>query len=51
MFEMLEFDVRFWSNGHLLGMEAVQRTGGIFVFQKKYVQEILARFEMKNCNL
>jgi hypothetical protein len=29
---------------YFLGMEIVQSTEGIFIFQKKYVQDILGRF-------
>lgn len=35
---------------YFIRMEVVQPTGGIFVSQKKYVREILARFRMDNCN-
>ncbi|XP_048127806.1 secreted RxLR effector protein 161-like [Rhodamnia argentea] len=32
------------------GIEVIQSTAEIFMSQKKYVQEILDRFQMKNCN-
>ncbi|XP_019069456.2 uncharacterized mitochondrial protein AtMg00810-like [Solanum lycopersicum] len=35
---------------YFLGLEVVQSDEGIFVSQKKYVREILNRFEMQNCN-
>ncbi|XP_019053103.1 PREDICTED: uncharacterized protein LOC109114618 [Nelumbo nucifera] len=35
---------------YFLGIEVVQSDAGIFVSQKKYAQEILDRFDMKNCN-
>ncbi|CAL8176597.1 unnamed protein product [Prunus armeniaca] len=35
---------------YFLGIEVVQSSAGIFISQKKYVQEILDRFEMKDCN-
>ncbi|GKV50593.1 hypothetical protein SLEP1_g57296 [Rubroshorea leprosula] len=35
---------------YFLGLEVVQSDSGIFVCQKKYVQEVLDRFQMKNCN-
>ncbi|KAL5583478.1 hypothetical protein UlMin_015920 [Ulmus minor] len=48
---MLEFDMSDLGMMHyFLGMEVVQTDAGIFVSQKKYAQEILDRFHMKNCN-
>lgn len=35
---------------YFLSIEMVQIPTGIFVSQKKYVQKILGRFHMKNCN-
>ena len=35
---------------YFLGIEVVQSATGIFISQKKYVREILDRFQMKNCN-
>ncbi|GLU00271.1 hypothetical protein SLE2022_176500 [Rubroshorea leprosula] len=35
---------------YFLGLEVVQLDSGIFVCQKKYVQEVLDRFQKKNCN-
>ena len=35
---------------YFLGLEVVQSDDGIFVSQKKYVHEVLDRFQMKNCN-
>ncbi|GKU89839.1 hypothetical protein SLEP1_g3924 [Rubroshorea leprosula] len=47
----LEFDMTNLGLLHyFLGLEVVQSDFGIFVFQKKYVQEVLDRFQMKNCN-
>ena len=36
---------------YFLGIEVVQSANGIFISQKKYVQDILDRFQMKDCNL
>ena len=36
---------------HFLGIEVMQSSTGIFISQKKYVGEILDRFQMKDCNL
>ncbi|GMJ02351.1 cysteine-rich RLK (RECEPTOR-like protein kinase) 8 [Hibiscus trionum] len=48
---MIEFDMTDLGMLHyFLGIEAVQSTAGIFISQKKYVQEILDRFQMSNCN-
>ncbi|XP_047267604.1 uncharacterized mitochondrial protein AtMg00810-like [Capsicum annuum] len=35
---------------YFLGLEVNQSVDGIFISQKKYVQDILDRFQMKNCN-
>ena len=49
---MSEFDMSDLGMMHyFLGIEVVQSSAGIFISQKKYVQEILDRFQMKNCNL
>lgn len=48
---MLEFDMYDLGKMHyFLGMEVVQSKVGIFISQKKYVQEILNKFQMSNCN-
>ncbi|RVW73915.1 Retrovirus-related Pol polyprotein from transposon RE1 [Vitis vinifera] len=36
---------------HFLGIEVMQSSTGIFISQKKYVGEILDKFQMKDCNL
>ncbi|KAG6513295.1 hypothetical protein ZIOFF_023613 [Zingiber officinale] len=49
---MVEFEMSDLGMMHyFLGMEVVQSTTGIFISQKKYVQEILDMFQMKDCNL
>ena len=35
---------------YYLGIEMMQSPTGIFISQKKYVGEILDRFQMKDCN-
>ncbi|XP_049405119.1 uncharacterized mitochondrial protein AtMg00810-like [Solanum stenotomum] len=35
---------------YFMGIEVKQYSGGIFISQKKYVQDILWRFGMTNCN-
>ncbi|XP_041025510.1 secreted RxLR effector protein 161-like [Juglans microcarpa x Juglans regia] len=35
---------------YFLGIEVAQSSTGIFISQKKYVREILDRFQMKDCN-
>ena len=35
---------------YFLGIEVIQSGDGIFVSQKKYVGDILDRFQMKDCN-
>lgn len=48
---MNEFEMSDLGKMHyFLGLEVVQSDDGFFVSQKKYVQDILDRFEMKNCN-
>ncbi|KAH9781357.1 hypothetical protein KPL71_008429 [Citrus sinensis] len=48
---MLEFDVTDLGLLHyFLGLEVIQSDAGNFICQKKYVEEILERFQMKNCN-
>ncbi|CAL8103869.1 unnamed protein product [Prunus armeniaca] len=48
---MHEFDMSDLGLMHyFLGIEVVQSSAGIFISQKKYVQEILDMFEMKDCN-
>ncbi|KAA3486843.1 retrovirus-related Pol polyprotein from transposon TNT 1-94 [Gossypium australe] len=48
---MIEFDMTDLGMLHyFLGIKVVQSTARIFISQKKYVQEILDRFQMKNCN-
>ena len=48
---MLEFDMSDLGMMHyFLGIEVMQTLAGIFIFQKKYVKEILDMFQMKNCN-
>ncbi|CAL2235242.1 unnamed protein product [Prunus armeniaca] len=48
---MHEFDMSDLGLMHyFLGTEVVQSSARIFISQKKYVQEILDMFEMKDCN-
>ncbi|KAG6480327.1 hypothetical protein ZIOFF_063827 [Zingiber officinale] len=48
---MVEFEMSDLGMMHyFIGMKVVQSTKGIFISQKKYVQEILDRFQMKDCN-
>ncbi|KAK2986839.1 hypothetical protein RJ640_011064 [Escallonia rubra] len=48
---MVEFEMSDLGMMHyFLGIEVVQSTNGIFICQKKYVREILDRFQMKDCN-
>lgn len=35
---------------YFLDIEVMQYTTGSFISQKKYVREILDKFQMKNCN-
>lgn len=48
---MKEFDMTDLGLMHyFLGIEVMQLANGVFVSQKKYAQEILDRFNMKDCN-
>jgi len=48
---MIEFDMIDLGMLHyFLCIEVMQSTAGTFISQKKYVLEILDRFQMKNCN-
>ena len=48
---MVEFEMTDRGKMHyFLGIEVEQSAAGIFISQRKYVQEILDRFQMKNCN-
>lgn len=48
---MGEFDMSDLGMMHyFLGIEVEQSAVGIFISQKKYVQEVLDMFKMKNCN-
>ncbi|GKV36625.1 hypothetical protein SLEP1_g44733 [Rubroshorea leprosula] len=48
---MAEFDMSDLGLMHYyLGIEVDQYAAGIFISQKKYVQDILDRFRMKDCN-
>ncbi|BFG35668.1 hypothetical protein CerSpe_219420 [Prunus speciosa] len=48
---MIEFDISNLGLMHyFLGIEVNQYPAGIFLSQKKYVQEVLDRFHMKDCN-
>ncbi|KAH9799278.1 hypothetical protein KPL71_000300 [Citrus sinensis] len=48
---MLEFDMTDLGLLHyFLGLEVIQSDAGNFICQKKYVEEILERFQMKNYN-
>ena len=48
---MSEFDMSDLGLMHyFLGIEVVQSDAGIFISQKKYVQDILTRFRMQDCN-
>ena len=45
-FEMLDLErMRYF-----LGIQILQHTHGIFMCQRKYVQDVLSRFGMKDCN-
>ncbi|WVZ06357.1 hypothetical protein V8G54_019703 [Vigna mungo] len=35
---------------YFLGIEVLQNSHGIFICQRKYAQEVLARFNMMECN-
>ena len=45
-FEMSDLGIMHY----FLGIEVMQSSIGIFISQKKYVHEILERFQMKDCN-
>ena len=48
---MVEFEMSDLGMLHyFLGIEVVQSANGIFISQKKYVQDVLDRFQMKDCN-
>ncbi|XP_028126303.1 uncharacterized protein LOC114323043 [Camellia sinensis] len=48
---MIEFDMSDLGLIHyFLGIEVAQTFAGIFISQKKYVREILDKFQMANCN-
>nr|KYP32050.1 Retrovirus-related Pol polyprotein from transposon TNT 1-94 [Cajanus cajan] len=48
---MLEFDMSDLGRmRHFLGIEVIQSDAGIFICQRRYAQEILARFNMTDCN-
>jgi len=48
---MAEFEMSDFGKMHyFLGLEVVQSKMGFFVCQKKYVGEILDKFQMKDCN-
>jgi len=48
---MIEFDMSDLGRmRHFLGMEVLQNSNGIFICQRIYAREVLARFEMKNDN-
>lgn len=47
---MVEFNMSDLEMMHYFsGIEVVESAVGIFISQKKYVQEILERFQMKSC--
>ncbi|GKF26452.1 retrovirus-related pol polyprotein from transposon TNT 1-94, partial [Tanacetum coccineum] len=48
---MAEFDMSDLGRLHyFLSIEVVQSDAGIFISQRKYMQEILKKFRMKDCN-
>ncbi|KAB2636175.1 hypothetical protein D8674_026709 [Pyrus ussuriensis x Pyrus communis] len=48
---MVEFDMTdLGKMRYFLGIEVIQGSGGIFISQRKYAQEILERFNMHQCN-
>ncbi|XP_019414624.1 PREDICTED: uncharacterized protein LOC109326393 [Lupinus angustifolius] len=48
---MLEFDMSDLGRmKHFHGIEVKQRSNGIFICQRRYAQEVLARFDMRGCN-
>lgn len=51
MFIMVEFDMSNVGMIHyFIDLKVKWYVDGIFISQKKYVQDILDRFQMKNCN-
>jgi len=47
----LEFDMTYLGKiGHILGIELIQNEADIFICQRRYVREILVRFNMLNSN-
>lgn len=46
-FDMSDLEMMYY----FLGIEVSQSAAGIFISQKKFVQKILRRFQMSNCNL
>ncbi|KZV54961.1 hypothetical protein F511_37851 [Dorcoceras hygrometricum] len=48
---MTEFEMSDLGKMHyFLGLEVAQSTAGIFISQKKYVHDILSKFQMQECN-
>ncbi|RDX97554.1 hypothetical protein CR513_19659, partial [Mucuna pruriens] len=48
---MLEFDMSDLGRmRHFLGIEVIQSDAGIFICQRRYAREVLARFNMANSN-
>jgi len=48
---MVEFDMTdLGKMRYFLGIEVLQSMDGIFISQQKYAQEVLERFNMKQCN-
>ena len=48
---MVEFDIfDLGMMNYFLDIEVMQYTAESFISQKKYVREILDKFQMKNCN-
>ena len=48
---MVEFDMTdLGKMSYFLGIEVLQKTDGILISQRKYVQEVLERFNMEQCN-
>ncbi|KAJ7954712.1 Retrovirus-related Pol polyprotein from transposon TNT 1-94 [Quillaja saponaria] len=48
---MVEFEMSDLGMMHyFLGIEVVQSSAGIFISQKKYIRDVLHRFQMANCN-